>query len=223
MPRTMTDVTSGTVIMIVPDPRRAASVRVTTSAGTVYTVPADRLLGLGLVEGGSLDVERATRLADAADEEGALRAGLSSLRRRPFARHDLGRRLRRRGHPGPAVDRALGRLEVMGLLDDQQFALNYVQTRASRGRGPARLKRDLLTLGVEGKIIDQALSQCWPSGEPEADVPHALASNRARQLGPLPLQTKRRRLLAFLARRGFTGPGARDAVRQVLAAERRSA
>lgn len=219
----MTDAAPGTVTTIVPDARRSASVRVTTSAGTVYTVPADRLPALGIVEGRTLDAALASRLADAADEEASLRAGLSSLRRRPFARHDLGRRLRRRGHPAPAVDRALGRLEAMGLLDDRQFAMDFVQTRATRGRGPARLKRDLLTLGVEGKLIDAALRQHWPSGEPGADVPHALASTRARQLGPLPLQTKRRRLLAFLARRGFTGPGARDAVRQVLAAERRSA
>ena len=211
----------GVVTAIEPDPRRAASVRVSTSAGVVYTIPADRIDTLGLAPGTILDQARTASLAAAADEEAALRAGLSALGRRSVARADLLRRLRRRGHPEAAAEIALERLDGMGLLDDLRYARNYVETRAERGRGPLRLKRDLLALGVQGSIIEAALRTRWPSGDVEPDVPRALALRRSRQLGELPRLTKRRRLLAYLARRGYTGRSASEAVAQALAADRR--
>ena len=210
----------GVVTAIEPDPRRAASVRVSTSAGMVYTIPADRVATLQLEPGAALDETRAASLAVAADEEAALRAGLNALGRRSFARADLLRRLRRRGHPEAAAESALARLDAMGLLDDLRYARAYVESRAERGRGPLRLKRDLLALGVSGSVIEQALRTRWPSGDVEPDVPRDLAVRRSRQLGQLPRLTKRRRLLAYLARRGYTGRSANEAVTQALAAER---
>lgn len=209
----------GVVTAIEPDPRRAASTRITTSAGTVCTIPADRVAELGLERGVPLDEQRVAALARAADEEAALRAGLAAIGRRSFARTDLARRLRRRGHPAPAIECALERLERLGLIDDLRYARNYVDTRAERGRGPARLRRDLLSLGVQGSMIDQAIGGRWPSGDPEPEVANALALRRSRQLGALPRATKRRRLLAYLARRGFTGQSAREAVTRALAGE----
>jgi regulatory protein len=210
----------GVVTAIEPDPRRAASVRVSTSAGVAYTIPADRVDALGLAPGAVLDAARASHLAEAADEEAALRAGLSALGRRSFARADLLRRLRRRGHPEGAAESALVRLDAMGLLDDLRYARAFVETRAERGRGPLRLKRDLLALGVSGDVIEQALRTRWPSGDVEPDVPRSLALRRSRQLGELPRLAKRRRLLAYLARRGYTGRSANEAVAQALAADR---
>jgi len=212
----------GVVTAIEPDPRRAASARVTTSTGMVYTIPADQVVSLGLEHGVRLDEARVAGLSEAADEEAALRAGLAAIGRRAFARTDLGRRLRRRGHPRPAIQSALERLEHLGLLDDLRFACDFVDTRAERGRGPARLRRDLQALGVQDAVVDEAIAARWPSGDVEPDVPQALALRRARQLGALPRPTKRRRLLAFLARRGFTGQNAREAVTRALATEYQS-
>ena len=55
----------GVVTAIEPDPRRAASVRVSTSAGMVYTIPADRVATLQLEPGAALDETRAASLAPA--------------------------------------------------------------------------------------------------------------------------------------------------------------
>ena len=209
----------GMVTAIEPDSRRAASARVTTSAGVVYTIPTDRLASLTLRVGGALDDTAAMALAAAADEEAALRAGLTAIGRRAFARADLGRRLRRRGHTAVAVELALARLGALGFIDDLGYARNYVETRAERGRGPARIARDLRALGVGPAVVEQALRARWPSGEVEPDVPAALAVRRSRQLGELPRQAKRRRLLAYLARRGFTGRSAVEAVKHALASE----
>ncbi|HZA98480.1 MAG TPA: regulatory protein RecX, partial [Gemmatimonadales bacterium] len=132
------------------------------------------------------------------------------------ARADLGRRLQRKGHPRAAVDVALERLLTMGLLNDEAYARNYVQTRAARGRGPSRLVRDLLAMGVQRSVIDHAVAAEWPEGSDRTSMPQALVSKRAAQLGTMPKQTKRRRLLAYLARRGFSGRDVSALVESVL-------
>jgi regulatory protein len=111
-----------------------------------------------------------------------------------------------------AIERAVG----LGLLDDAAFALTYVQTRAARGRGPSRLTRDLMAMGVERSVIDRALAAEWPEGSDRSRVPLALAAKRAAQLGDLPRPVKRRRVLAYLARRGFSGRDITDLVARVV-------
>jgi hypothetical protein len=60
-------------------------------------------------------------------------------------------------------------------------------------------------MGVERRVIDRALSAHQvDAGEPSG-LPLALASKRAAQLGNIPRGAKRRRLLAYLARRGYAG------------------
>jgi regulatory protein len=163
-----------------------------------------------------VDAELQERLTAAADAEGAFRTLLRALERRSFARADLGRRLVRKGHPGPAVDAAIERAAGLDLLDDAAFARNYVQTRAARGRGPSRLTRDLLAMGVDRVHIDRALAAEWPEGSDHTGLPLALAAKRAAQLGELPRPVKRRRVLAYLARRGFAGRDISDMVARLV-------
>jgi regulatory protein len=179
-------------------------------------VPAELIAAEALSPGQSIAPDVDERLSAAADMEAAFRTGLRVLQLRPYARADLGRRLQRKGHPRAAVDVALERLLTLGLLNDESYTRNYVQTRAARGRGPSRLIRDLLAMGVQRSLIDRALAAEWPEGSDRTSMPQALVSKRAAQLGTLPRQTKRRRLLAYLARRGFSGREVSAMVESVL-------
>jgi regulatory protein len=199
-----------------PDPRHPGTLRVEVDGVRFGAVPSELARAAGLAVGCTLDAERQARLIAAADAEGAFRTLLRALERRSFGRADLARRLIRKGHPRPAVDSAVERAVGLGLLDDDAFARNYVQTRAARGRGPSRLTRDLLAMGVERAVIDRALAAEWPDGGDRTRVPLALAQKRAAQLGDLPRQVKRRRVLAYLARRGFTGRDISDLVARVV-------
>jgi regulatory protein len=198
------------------DPRRPGTLRVEVNGVRYGAVPAELARAAGLAVGRTVDADLQERLTAAADAEGAFRTLLRALERRSFARADLGRRLIRKGHPRAAVEAALERALGLGLLDDAAFASNYVQTRAARGRGPARLVRDLLAMGVERAHIDRALAAHWPEGSDRTGVPQALASKRAAQLGDLPRPVKRRRVLAYLARRGFAGRDISEIVARVV-------
>lgn len=198
------------------DPRRPGAVRLDIDGTRFGAVPRELVGTEGLAVGLPIDDGLRQRLDAAADIEAAFRTALRSLELRAFARNDLGRRLRRKGHPPDAVRAALERVAGLGLLDDAAFARSYIQTRSARGRGPSRLVGDLLAMGVERPVIDRALAAELPEGTDRTSVPLALARRRAAQLGALPRQVKRRRLLAYLARRGYSGRDVTDIVEGVL-------
>jgi regulatory protein len=199
-----------------PDPRRPEAVRVELDGIRFGAVPRELVDTEGLAVGRELDPGLQDRLGSAADIEAAYRTALRALEIRSFARGDLARRLLRKGHPRPAIEAALERIHELGLLDDAAYTRDYVQTRAAKGRGPSRLTRDLLSMGVERSLIDRALDAEWPEGSDRTAVPLALARKRAGQLGGLPRQTKRRRVVAYLARRGFTGRDISEMVEEVV-------
>jgi regulatory protein len=204
------------ITAIGPDPRRPEAVRVEIDGSRFGSISREVASQEGLTAGQTVDAELQERLAAAADIEAAFRTVLRALEVRSYARADLGRRLRRKGHAAAAVDAALARALELGLLDDSAFARSYVETRAARGRGPSRLTRDLLAMGVERSLIDRAVAAQWPEGSDRSGVPLALARKRVAQLGALPRQAKRRRLIAYLARRGFTGREVTEIVDQVV-------
>ena len=198
------------------DPRRPGAVRLEIDGSRFGTVPRELVRTEGLAVGRALDASLQERLGAAAEAEAAYRTVLRALELRSYARGDLARRLVRKGHRRACVDVALDRATAMGLLDDAEFARRYVETRSARGRGPARLVRDLLSMGVIRSLIDRAIADQWPEGSDRSAMPLALAQKRVAQLGALPRGTKRRRVLAYLARRGFTGREVTQMVEGVL-------
>jgi len=218
MPEVLSPGGGETISALVPDARRAGTVKVEVEGRLMWTVAQEVVEREGLREGQVLDEQLAERLEQAADEEAAVRTALRSLERRPFARRDLSRRLVRKGHPAEAVEAALDRVDTMGLLDDAAFAEQYAQSKARRGQGPRRLLHDLRGLGVADEVASEAVRLTFPPGYDLGPVVQQLASKRAAQLGQLAPAVKRRRLLAYLARRGFGGSEALEAVKGVVAA-----
>jgi regulatory protein len=192
-------------------------VRIEVDGARFASVSPDLVRRAELRVGRELDEALRARLDAEGQVEAAYRTVLRSIERRSFARADLGRRLRRKGHAPEAVEAALERAAEHGLIDDAAFAADYVETRAVRGRGPLRLTRDLMAMGVERGIIDRAVAHHAPEAEGNADIPLALAHKRAAQLSDLPRYVRRRRVLAYLARRGFSGREVSEMVGKLLA------
>ena len=199
-----------------PDPRRPGAVRVLVDGRLYCTVHEAALRAGRLTVGGEWSAEQAGVTGQAADEEAAWRALLKALERRSYATAELRRRLVQKGHPPAAADFAVSRAREAGLLNDVEFARNFVQSRSARGRGPVRLRRDLAALGVARELIEAALAAQWAEPEDSLALAAELATKRARQLAGLPREVRRRRLVAYLARRGFSGAGVVDLVGRVL-------
>lgn len=199
-----------------PDPRRKGAVRILVDGKLFCTVHEAGLAGGELVVGAEWDEPRAQSAGRAADEEAAWRALLRGLERRAHATAELRRRLVQKGHPPGAADFAIARAIELRLLDDAAFARQFVESRSARGRGPARLRQDLAVLGVARTHIDAAVGARWTEPDAALSLATDLARKRARQLSGLPRETRRRRLLAYLGRRGFKGRRVSELVTRVL-------
>lgn len=213
----MSELPAGAIVTgVVPDARHRDAVRIEVAGKVLLTVPAASAAGLRIGPGTVLEPSLYTDLCRAADAEGAYRAALICLGRRPFSRRDLARRLVMRGHPPEAADRAVARAEAAGLVNDETYARHYIQTRSARGRGPLRLRRELAVLGVPAAIADRVLAE-ETGEESDSRVVAALARKRAGQLEGVERHDRIRRVTAFLARRGYVGPEVRRVVRETIA------
>ena len=205
-----------TLTGLAPDPRQPGYRLVEVDRGRFASLPLEALEPLRLQLGAELAPAVLDRLRELADVEAAARAALRALARRGHARLDLQRRLVKKQHPPAAVDAALERLTIRGLLDDHRFAEQYAALRATRGRGPARLLRDLQAQGVERRTAEHAVRRALEEeGIDPALEARAVAAKRARQLAGLPVRVRKRRLLAFLVRRGYAGPQLRELVEEL--------
>lgn len=200
------------------DPRRRESIRVIIDGRPAWTVPADVVRQLGLTEGGVIPSGGVALLDAAAEEEGAVRAGLRLVERRAHSRFEVRRKLLHKGHSDDAVTAAIARLERLRLLDDASFAEQYVVALAGRGRGASRLRRDLACLGVDRSIVDQTVAALLadPVNDPWPRTLQ-LAERRASAMAGMPRVARQRRLAAFFMRRGFVDDRAREAVDRLIA------
>ena len=205
-----------TLTGLAPDPRQPGYRLVEVDRGRFASLPLEALEPLSLRLGAELAPAVLDRLRALADVEAAERAALRALARRAHARLDLQRRLVKKQHPPAAVEAALERLTLRGLLDDRRFAEQYAALRATRGKGPARLLRDLQAQGVERRTAEQAVGRALEEEgiDPGLEA-RAVATKRARQLAGLPVPVRKRRLLAFLVRRGYAGMQLKELVEEL--------
>lgn len=156
--------------------------------------------------------------SDAASSEAVRFKALRLLERRPHAERELARKLLLRGFEGEAVSRAVVRLREIGLLDDEKFARDFVRWRlAGRAEGRFLLAQRLKARGVERKLAEGVAAEML-SDTAEADLAKAAAVKFVkRRRGRDP--DGRRKLYAFLARRGFAPEAVRAALKAVGAEE----
>ena len=201
---------------LAPDPRRPGYRVVEVDRGRFASLPEDGLRPLGLAPGMEIAPALRDRLEALAEVEGAYQAAVRLERLRSHSKRDLRRRLLLKQHRSEAVDQAIARLEWAGVVDDRRFAETFARARVARGRGPSRVLRDLLAQGLDRRLAEQAVARALAEeGMDPRQAARATAERRLKQLGALPPAAKRRRLMAYLVRRGFGGPETRDLVREL--------
>lgn len=118
-------------------------------------------------------------------------------------RDELSRALAERDVPDEAAEAVLDRMEDVGLVDDQAFARDWVESRQSRRQlSKSALRRELITKGVDRDHIDAALADV--DDEDELEAARSLALKKVRGMSQLEPQVRYRRLAGALARRGFS-------------------
>ena len=195
-----------TITRLSPDRRIPGCVIVDVDGGRFASLPIELVRALGLKAGVQLNDAQAARLRDVAAAEAAHRVATRLLAVHPRTEHELGRKLRERGHPEAAIRSALDRLRVTRALDDEAVSRRFAAGRLLKGHGPSRVLSDLLARGVERQGAERAIQEASQEEGVETDAQvRRLLERRVRSVAGLAPEVQRRRLLAFLARRGFRG------------------
>jgi len=130
---------------------------------------------------------------------------LNLLAARPYATRALQKKLIQKEYPAADADDAIRRLVDNGLLDDEKFAEQYARSKMlSTGASKRRLTQDLYRKGIKGDVASSAIANVIADEEIDtAAVIDQVARKKLAQLGDLEPLVLRRRLFAFLARRGY--------------------
>ena len=154
-------------------------------------------------------------------EEQARNLCLRLLTARARTRAELEGQLTKRGYPDEVSERVLDRLSQVGLIDDLDFAEQWVQSRrVNAGKGKRALAAELRTKGVDDDVIIAALDGIDAGAERERAEQLVRDKLRREKLGDDDDTKVARRLVGMLARRGYSQTMAFDVVKGELASER---
>lgn len=130
---------------------------------------------------------------------------LNLLSARPYATSALRRKLIQKEYSAADADEAIRRLVDNGLLDDAKYAEQYARSKMlSTGSSKRRLTQDLYRKGIRGETATNAIAAVIEQEDIDpAAVIERVAAKKLAQLGNLEPVVLRRRLFAFLARRGY--------------------
>ena len=138
-----------------------------------------------------------------------------ALARRGMSSREMRDYLTSRDFDGEIIDEEVARLEGVGLLDDEALAETLVRTlRDRKGLGRHALTAELRRRHVDVIAIEEALGNV---GDDELERAIAIAEKRAPQLRSVDSETAKRRLSAFLMRKGYSGSVVSTAVQRALA------
>ncbi|MFF2888148.1 RecX family transcriptional regulator [Paenibacillus sp. NPDC057967] len=111
------------------------------------------------------------------------------------------------------IEYALNRLESEQLVDDEQYARQFVTSRMRSGlKGRLMIRQELQQRGVPKQVAAEAVTEL--DHESELDAAKTLAEKKSRSVKGDPKQRKAK-LMAFLLRRGFPGDIVREAIRGI--------
>ena len=152
-------------------------------------------------------------------EEQARALCLRLLTARSRTRAELAGQLAKRGYPDDVSARVLDRLAAVRLVDDTEFAEQWVHSRrANAAKGKGALAAELRTKGVDNDVITAVLIGI--DADPELDRAEQWTRTKLRRQSLDDEARVSRRLVAMLVRRGYSQTMACDVVSAELAAER---
>jgi regulatory protein len=129
---------------------------------------------------------------------------MHALTKRGMSVAEMTQLLERRELDPDEVATEVERLERVGLLDDEALAENLVRTLSERkGLGRQGIAAELR----RRKVDDSAISEALEALDDDDELTRAIevATKRAGQLRSYDAETAKRRLGAFMQRRGYSG------------------
>jgi regulatory protein len=183
---------------------------------------AGRLAAQAAADRATVEAERAAAPQARAGLEDDVARAVAFVRRStasvPQAEGRLRTKLQERGFAPEVVRLALERARRERLVDDDAMAQALVAERRRSGHAPARIRRDLATRGFGQATLDAALASA--EAEDQEAAAFAVALERAGRLTGVETEAAYRRVVGYVARRGYSEALARKVAREAVFASR---
>ena len=125
------------------------------------------------------------------------------LKFRLRSENEIRQRLKKKKFDADIIEMTLFFLKDKGFIDDNYFAKTWIESRIKKPLGIRRLKAELSIKGINKAIIDTQIDEIKKSYS-EEDIVGGIAKDRLNKLKGIDPQKAKRRVYAYLLRRGFS-------------------
>ncbi len=125
------------------------------------------------------------------------------LKFRLRSENEIRQRLKKKKFDVGITEMTLSFLKDKGFIDDDYFAKTWIESRIKKPLGIRRLKAELSIKGINKTIIDSQINEI-KKDYPEEDIVGGIAKDRLNKLKGIDPQKAKRRVYAYLLRRGFS-------------------
>jgi regulatory protein len=169
-----------------------------------FGLDEETLFKHGLRVGDHLTDEEIEKILQTEEKKKAKEIALNFLSYRARSEKEISQKLKTKGFSQKDVEEVITDLRRVNLLDDYEFACQWIKDRLkNRPRGIALLKQELNNKGIIKETIEKALDEHYPQ-EYEVKIATELMRKREKRYKALEKKLARKRMSDFLLRRGFS-------------------
>ena len=201
--------------MITAITRERGRLRVIINDDSEVLVPLSLFRERPLTVGEPIDMEEYDQWLLLRQYRHALDRAVAFLAGRARSRREMEERLLRSGYRPCTVEMVLYKLEKEDLLDDADFARQWVDARSARRMGRGRIAQELRRKGVSAREAEEALEGLSDEEQLEGAIVLVEKAMARTPSGEDPRKTAAR-ITAMLARRGYDYDTAREAISRVM-------
>ncbi len=136
------------------------------------------------------------------------------LKFRLRSENELRQRLKKKKFAEAVIGETIAFLKEKSFLDDDLFAKSWIQFRIKRPFGLRRIREELRIKGLGREVINKALQEVEKDYS-EEEVVKEIAQERIGKLSGIEPRSAKRRLYAYLLRRGFSSEIVMDTINQL--------
>jgi regulatory protein len=112
-------------------------------------------------------------------------------------------RLKKKKFDEGIIEETIGYLKDKGFINDSLFAKTWIESRLSKPLGLNRIKQELKSKGIDAEIINEQF-KAIKNNYVEEDIVLEIARERMKKFKEIDRYKAKRRVFAYLLRRGFT-------------------
>lgn len=181
------------------EPQKKNPQRLNVYLNGEFAFGISRVIAPWLKEGSELNQQKITSLITEDEIEKAYQRALNFLSYRNRSEQEIRLNLQKHQIPETIIQPVLDRLREVSLVNDIEFAQNWIENRREfHPRGKRALRSELYRKGISDQIIEEALQDIN-----EEELALKLARKKIGKLKNLDKSTFQEKMYGFLSRRGF--------------------